>query len=616
MTNKVFITDLVLRDGHQSLIATRMRTEHMLPICAKLDNIGFWSLEAWGGATFDACVRFLKEDPWERLAKLRKALPNTPIQMLLRGQNLLGYRHYADDVVRAFVQKSADNGVDVFRIFDAMNDLRNMQVSIDAVKKSGKMAEGAISYTTSPVHDIPHFVELAKGLANFGCDTIAIKDMAGLLTPSAAFELVTAIRAATGLPVHTHSHATSGLASMTQLKAIEAGSTIIDTCISAFAEGASHPTTESMVAALAGTQYDTGIKLDDLEEIAAYFREIRKIYWQYESKFTGVDPRVLISQVPGGMISNLSNQLKEQGALDRMDEVLAEIPRVREDLGYPPLVTPTSQIVGSQAVINVLTGGRYKTITNEVKLYMQGRYGKAPGKINEAVRDMAISDQEVITCRPADLITDEMDKLRSEIEDVAKSEEDILTYAMFPDLGRTFLQERNAHTLTPETLLPIEAKSAGDCTRFAADEFRVTLHGETYHIRLTGTGHGSQTERPYYVSVDGITEEVFVEALNEVEISANGSSTGKAKSTQKASSTGRPRPTHAGHVTTAMPGNIVDVLVGTGQKVAAGQAVLVIEAMKMENEIQASISGTVINLFVIKGDAVTPDQVLLEIQPE
>jgi pyruvate carboxylase subunit B len=615
MTNKVFITDLVLRDGHQSLIATRMRTEHMLPICAKLDNIGFWSLEAWGGATFDACVRFLKEDPWERLTKLRKALPNTPIQMLLRGQNLLGYRHYADDVVRAFVQKSADNGVDVFRVFDAMNDLRNMRVSIEAVKKSGKMAEGAISYTTSPVHNIPHFVELAKGLADFGCDTIAIKDMAGLLTPSAAFELVTAIRAATGLPVHTHSHATSGLASMTQLKSIEAGATIIDTCISAFAEGASHPTTESMVAALAGTQYDTGIKLDDLEEIAAYFREIRKLYWQFESKFTKVDPRVLISQVPGGMISNLSNQLKDQGALDRMDEVLAEIPRVREDLGYPPLVTPTSQIVGSQAVINVLTGGRYKTITNEVKLYMQGRYGQAPGTINAAVRGMAIADQEVITCRPADLIADEMDKLRAEIEDVAHSEEDTLTYAMFPDLGRTFLQERNANTLTPEALLPIEAKAASDCTRLAADEFRVTLHGETYHIRLTGTGHGSQTDRPYYVSVDGITEEVFVEALNEVEISANGS-TSKAKSTQKASATGRPRPTHAGHVTTAMPGNIVDVLVNTGQKVTAGQAVLVIEAMKMENEIQASISGTVINLFVVKGDAVTPDQVLLEIQPE
>ncbi len=423
---KVFITDLVLRDGHQSLIATRMRTEHMLPICSKLDNIGFWSLEAWGGATFDSCVRFLKEDPWERLAKLRKALPNTPIQMLLRGQNLLGYRHYADDVVRAFVQKSADNGVDVFRIFDAMNDLRNMRVSVEAVKKTGKHAQGAISYTTSPVHDIPHFVELAKGLADLGCDTIAIKDMAGLLTPTITYDLVKAIREATGLPVHCHSHATSGLASMGHLKAVEAGATILDTCISAFSEGASHPTTESIVAALAGTEYDTGINLADLEEIAAYFRQIRKLYWQYESNFTGVDPRVLISQVPGGMISNLSNQLKEQGSLDRMDEVLAEIPRVREDLGFPPLVTPTSQIVGSQAVINVLTGGRYQTITNEVKLYMQGRYGQAPGHINEAVRDLAIGTQEIITCRPADLIPDEMDKLRAEIEDVAKTEEDVL----------------------------------------------------------------------------------------------------------------------------------------------------------------------------------------------
>ncbi|MDR3393155.1 MAG: sodium-extruding oxaloacetate decarboxylase subunit alpha [Sulfuriferula sp.] len=612
----VFITDLVLRDGHQSLIATRMRTEHMLPICAKLDNIGFWSLEAWGGATFDACVRFLKEDPWERLAKLRKALPNTPIQMLLRGQNLLGYRHYADDVVRAFVQKSADNGVDVFRIFDAMNDLRNMRVSIEAVKKAGKHAQGAISYTTSPVHDIPHFVELAKGFADLGCDTIAIKDMAGLLTPTVAYDLVKAIREATGLPVHNHSHATSGLASMVHLKAVEAGATIIDTCISAFSEGASHPTTESIVAALAGTQYDTGIKLADLEEIAEYFREIRKLYWQYESSFTGVDPRVLISQVPGGMISNLSNQLKEQGSLDRMDEVLAEIPRVREDLGYPPLVTPTSQIVGSQAVINVLTGGRYKTITNEVKLYMQGRYGQAPGTINQAVRDLAIGTQEVISCRPADLIPDELDKLRNEIEDIAKTEEDVLTYAMFPDLGRTFLQERNAGKLTPEVLLPIEAKNTNSSTRFAADEFRITLHGETYHIRLTGTGHGSQTERPYYVSVDGVTEEVFVEALNEIEVSADGSSTGKAKSTSKVSTSGRPRPSHAGHVTTAMPGNIVDVLVVTGQKVNAGDPVLVIEAMKMENEIQASISGTIINLFVVKGDAVTPDQALLEIQPE
>jgi pyruvate carboxylase subunit B len=615
---KVFITDLVLRDGHQSLIATRMRTEHMLPICAKLDNIGFWSLEAWGGATFDACVRFLKEDPWERLSQLRKALPNTPIQMLLRGQNLLGYRHYADDVVRAFVTKSANNGVDIFRIFDAMNDLRNMRVSIESVKQAGKHAQGAISYTTSPVHDVPHFVEMARGLADMGCDSIAIKDMAGLLTPSVAFELVTAIRAATGLPVHNHSHATSGLASMVHLKAIEAGASIIDTCISPFSEGASHPTTESMVAALAGTPYDTGIKLADLEEIAAYFREIRKLYWQFESDFTGVDPRVLISQVPGGMISNLSNQLKDQGSLDRMDEVLAEIPRVRADLGFPPLVTPTSQIVGSQAVLNVLTGERYKTISNEVKLYMQGRYGKSPAPVNAEIRALAIGDQTVITCRPADLIADEMDKLRSEIEGIAQSEEDILTYAMFPELGRTFLQERNAHTLTPEVLLPISAKEANtQSSRYAANEFRVTLHGETYHIHLTGTGHGSQTERPYYVSVDGVAEEVFVEALNEVEISGSGNNHGNApRSTQKPAAGSRPRPTHPGHVTTAMPGTIVDVLIKTGQKVKAGDPVLVIEAMKMENEIQASISGVIINLFVTKGDVVTPDQALLEIQPE
>ncbi len=613
----VFITDLVLRDGHQSLIATRLRTEHMLPICPKLDNIGFWSLEAWGGATFDACVRFLKEDPWERLTSLRKALPNTPIQMLLRGQNLLGYRHYADDVVRDFVWKAANNGVDIFRVFDAMNDIRNMRVSIETIKKTGKHAQGAISYTTSPVHDIPHFVRLAEQLANLGCDSIAIKDMAGLLTPNIAFELTTALRAATNLPIHNHSHATSGLASMNHLKAIEAGATIIDTCNSAFSEGASHPTTESLVAALAGTPYDTGIKLDSLEEIAAYFREVRKLYWQFESSFTGVDPRVLTSQVPGGMISNLSNQLKEQGSLDRMDEVLAEIPRVRADLGFPPLVTPTSQIVGSQAVLNVLTGERYKTISNEVKHYLQGKYGQTPGAVNEAIRHMAIGDQKAITCRPADLIPDELDKLRSEIEGIAKSEEDILTYAMFPDLGRTFLQERNAGTLSPEVLLPASAKDTGNQQqRVAANEFRVTLHGETYHIKLTGTGRATQqNECPYYVSVDGVSEEVFVETLNEVTIATE---TGNHATTRHSAKPAdkRPRPSHSGHVTTAMPGSIVDVLVVTGQKVKAGDPVLIIEAMKMENEIQAPISGTVINLFISKGDMVTPDQALLEIQPE
>jgi pyruvate carboxylase subunit B len=613
---KVHITDLVLRDGHQSLIATRMRTEDMLPICGKLDSVGFWSLEAWGGATFDACVRFLKEDPWERLRKLRKALPNTRIQMLLRGQNLLGYRHYSDDVVRAFIQKSADNGVDVFRIFDAMNDLRNMQVSIDAVKKAGRHAEGAICYTTSPVHDIPHFVKLAKGFAERGCDTIAIKDMAGLLTPHSAYELVRAIIEATGLPVHTHSHSTSGLSHMTHLKAVEAGASIIDTCIGAFAEGASHPTTQSIVAALQGTDYDTGLSLPLLEEISAYFREVRRKYWQFESEFTGVDTRVLINQVPGGMISNLANQLKEQNALDKMDAVLDEIPRVREDLGYPPLVTPTSQIVGTQAVLNVLTGARYKSITQEVKLYLQGRYGAAPGKVNEEVRKLAIGNLDVMSCRPADLIPPELDKLRNEADSLAKSDEDVLTYAMFPDLGRTFLQERAAGSLKPEPLLPVEAKNGAGAARFAANEFNITLHGETYHIKLSASGRPSETQRPFFVTVDGVSEEVLVEALNEVEI-AGGSASTAVKATKKSGAPGqKPHPAHKGHVTAAMPGTIVDVLVKAGQKVNAGDPVLVIEAMKMENEVQAPVSGTISGIFTAKGEAVTPDMALIEIQPE
>lgn len=615
---QVHVTDLVLRDGHQSLIATRMRTEDMLPICGKLDSVGFWSLEAWGGATFDACVRFLREDPWERLRKLRQALPNTRIQMLLRGQNLLGYRNYPDDVVRAFVRKCADNGVDVFRVFDAMNDLRNLRVSIEAVKAAGKHAEGAISYTVSPVHDIPHFVELARGMAEMGCDTIAIKDMAALLTPYTAYELVRAIREATDLPVHTHSHATSGLAAMTHLKAVEAGASIIDTCIGAFAEGASHPTTQSLVAALAGTEYDTGLSLPLLEEISAYFKDVRKKYWQFESEFTGTDTRSLVNQVPGGMISNLANQLKEQGALDRMDAVLDEIPRVREDLGYPPLVTPTSQIVGTQAALNVLTGARYKSVTNEVKLYLQGRYGAAPGHVNEEVRKRAIGDLEVTACRPADLLADELDKLRGEIEGLARSDEDVLTYAMFPELAKTWLQERAADSLKPEPLLPKGAGAQEAAPRYAADEFRITLHGETYHIKLTGSGRSDASQRPYFVSVDGVTEEVLIEPLNEVAVSGEtgGGPRKDGKPAAPATVGQKPRVSHPGHVTAAMPGTIVDVLVSVGQAVRAGDGVLVIEAMKMENEVQAPIAGVVISVFAQKGDAVTPDMALVEIQPE
>jgi pyruvate carboxylase subunit B len=612
---KTLISELVLRDGPQSIIATRMRTEDMLPICSKLDSIGFWSLEAWGGATFDSCVRFLKEDPWERLRILRKALPNSRIQMLLRGQNLLGYRHYSDDVVRAFVTKSANNGIDVFRIFDAMNDMRNLRVSVEAVKKAGKHAEGCISYTTSPVHDIAQFVLLASELEALGCDTICIKDMAGLLTPYTAFELVKALREAVAIPIHMHCHATSGLSGMTFLKAVEAGATMLDTCNSSFGEGASHSSTESIVAALKGTPYDTGLDLAAMQEITAYFTEVRKKYWQFESAFTGVDTRVLVNHVPGGMISNLSNQLKELDALNRMDEVLDEIPRVREDMGFPPLVTPTSQIVGTQAVLNVLTGARYKSVTNEVKNYLLGQYGKAPGIINSNFKKQVVGDAEVMTCRPADALQDEMNRLKLDSETFAKSEEDVLTYAMFPDLGKTFLQERNANTLKPEQLLPKETAAAAS-ERYAPNEFKVTLHGETFHIKLTGSGHQGETQRPYYVSVDGISEEVIVETLNEIEVSGS-KSHGKKKSAAAAvaNSSSRPRPHHQGCVTTAMPGTIVEVKAKIGEKVEAGDGVLVIEAMKMENEIQAPQSGVVISIHVKKGDSVAPDETLVEIQP-
>jgi pyruvate carboxylase subunit B len=451
-----------------------------------------------------------------------------------------------------------------------------------------------------------------------GCDTIAIKDMAGLLTPYVTFELVKSIRETTGLPVHTHSHATAGLAAMVHLKAVEAGAAIVDTCIGAFAEGASHTTTQSFVAALQGTEFDTGLSLPVLEEISAYFKDVRKKYWQFESAFTEVDTRVLINQVPGGMISNLANQLKEQGALEKMDGVLEEIPLVRRDLGYPPLVTPTSQIVGTQAVLNVLTGSRYKSITNEVKLYLQGRYGAPPGPVNDEVRQLAIGNLEIITARPADLISDELEKMRGESDGLTKSDEDVLTYAMFPELARIFLQERAAGALKPEQLLPHESKDQGSTAVFAPDEFRMTLHGETYHIKLTGSGKASDRPRPFFVTVDGVSEEVLLEALNEVEVTP-GSATAppKSDSGRRATSAGqKPKATHKGHVTAAMPGTIVNVQVTPGQRVQAGDPVLVVEAMKMENEVQASITGTVINIFATKGEAVTPDMALVEIQPE
>jgi len=610
-SNRVYINELILRDAHQSLLATRMRTDDMLPICSKLDKVGYWSLETWGGATFDACVRFLKEDPWERLRKLKTALPNTPMMMLLRGQNLLGYRHYSDDVVRAFVAKSAANGVDIFRVFDAMNDLRNVKVSIEAVLAAGKHAQGAICYTVSPVHTIEHFVEQGVALEKMGCQSLTMKDMAGLLTPARSAKLFAALSKAVKIPLHFHSHTTVGVANISMYKAVENGCRHVDTAISALSWGTSHSPTESMVAAFHETPYDTGLDLPLLQEIGMYFYEVRKKYHQYESEFNGIDTRVQINQVPGGMMSNLSNQLKQQGALNRMNEVLAEIPRVREDLGFPPLVTPTSQMVGTQAVLNVLTGSRYKSITNEVKMYLQGRYGQAPGRVNETMRKLAIGDDEVITCRPADRLKPEMERLREEIGALAKSEEDVLTYAMFPDIARKFLEERAAGTLRSEELLP---KPGGQPSLapspLAPTEFNVTVHGETYHLQITGAGHRNAERRPFYVSVDGIPEEILVETLQEVV-----PTTGGMVDTEHASKTSRrPKASREGHVTTAMPGTVVDILVKVGDSLKAGDAVLVIEAMKMENEVPAPIAGKVKAVHVTKGDSVNPDEALVEIE--
>ena len=593
---KIEVTELILRDAHQSLIATRMRTEDMLPICDKLNAAGFWSLEVWGGATFDACIRFLKEDPWERLQKLRKALPDTRLQMLLRGQNLLGYRHYADDVVEAFVSKSAENGIDVFRVFDALNDLRNIETAMQAVKKAGKHAQGTICYTTSPVHTHALFVQQANELRDMGADSIAIKDMAGLLTPFATYSLVKAIKSEVDLPLAIHSHSTSGLAPLCQLKAIEAGADRIDTATGSWSGGTSHPATETQVAALKNSEYDTGLDLEILTEISDYFREVRKKYQQYESEFTREDISVQINQVPGGMMSNLANQLKEQNALDRIREVFAEIPRVREDLGFPPLVTPTSQIVGTQAVYNVLANERYKTITNEVKRYLQGGYGKPPAPVSEELRKKAIGNEEYSDERPADSLKPELGKLRADIAELAKCDEDVLTFAMFPDLGREFLQQRLDGTLKPEQLLPPETsqRTIGK----VATEFKLDVHGETYDVAITGVGSTGGGRRKLYISIDGMPEEVVFEPLNEYISKKSGE---------------RKQASEPGHVTAAMPGNVVEVLVKKGDKVSAGQAVLVTEAMKMETEVHANIEGKVLVINVSKGDRITPGEILIEI---
>ena len=446
MANKLYITDTILRDAHQSQAATRMKIDDMLPACEVLDTIGYWSLECWGGATFDSCMRFLNEDPWERLRKLRSAMPNTKLQMLLRGQNLLGYKHYADDVVDEFIEKSIKNGIDVVRVFDALNDVRNIEQAMKSVKKHGGICEAALSYTTSPVHNEEYFVELAKKLEKMGADTICIKDMANLLLPYDAYSLVSKLKAEVKVPIHLHTHNTTGTGDMTNLMAAQAGVDIVDCALSPLANGTSQPATEAMVATLQGTDRDTGLDLNKLSEAAAHFRKVAdslKSAGILDPKVLNVDTKTLVYQVPGGMLSNLLSQLKQANAEDKFYEVLAEIPNVRKDFGYPPLVTPTSQIVGTQAVMNVLSGERYKMVPKESKGLLRGEYGALPAEVNEEVRKKAIGDDEVITCRPADLLEPELEKYREETKDIAKCEEDVLSYALLPQVASKFLSERN-----------------------------------------------------------------------------------------------------------------------------------------------------------------------------
>jgi oxaloacetate decarboxylase alpha subunit len=583
-TNPLGITDVVLRDAHQSLLATRMRIDDMLPIADKLDQVGFWSLESWGGATFDACIRYLGEDPWERLRRLKAAMPKTPQQMLLRGQNLLGYRHYADDVVDKFVERAAANGIGVFRIFDAMNDLRNLEQAVRATLATDAHAQGTMSYTVSPVHDLDYWVDLGRRLEDLGCHSICIKDMAGLLRPYVAEELVTRLKETCAIPIAMQCHATTGMSTAAIVKAAEAGIDMVDTAISSMSMTYGHSPTESVVAIMQGTPRDTGLDLDLLEEIAAYFRDVRKKYARFEGSLKGVDSRILVAQVPGGMLTNMENQLREQGAADRLDEVLEEIPKVREDLGYIPLVTPTSQIVGSQAVLNVLLGERYKSITNETAGVLKGTYGATPAPVNRSLQAQVLADgEEPITCRPADNLSPELERLTEELQGIvtekrlelaADEVDDVLIYAMFPQVGLKFLENRaNPSAFEPPPWeLDAREKAAAAPAAARADgpeSYRVEVNGKSYDVR---------------VSPGGQLESV-------------------APAAAPAPAAPAPR-AEVRMVESPLAGNIVKINVAVGQQVAAGDVVVVLEAMKMETEVRAPVAGSVTEIRAKQGEAV------------
>ena len=581
------ITDVILRDAHQSLLATRMRIEDMLPIAEKLDQVGFWSLESWGGATFDACIRYLGEDPWERLRTLKAAMPNTPQQMLLRGQNLLGYRHYADDVVDRFVERAALNGVDVFRIFDAMNDMRNLQTAISAAKRVDKHAQGTISYTVSPVHNLQLWLDLARQIEDQGADSLCIKDMAGLLKPYVAFELVSELKAALSIPIHMQCHATTGMSTATYVKSIEAGIDNVDTSISSMSMTYGHSATESLVAILQDQPRDTGLDLDLLEEISGYFREVRKKYAAFEGSLRGVDSRILVAQVPGGMLTNLGSQLREQNAQDRLDDVLAEIPKVREELGFIPLVTPTSQIVGTQAVINVLTGERYKSVTKETAGVLAGEYGATPAPLDAELQQRVLDGAEPITCRPADLLAAEMESLTVELAALAAEQkfalandavDDVLTYALFPQVGLKFLQNRgdaSAFEPVPSADTPVTGQQQPAPEGAAVANYSVAVDGKVYQVQVAaGETHIQPVQAPAVAPA------------------------------QRSSVT----PLQAG-----LAGTVNKVLVAPGEQVVAGQTVMILEAMKMETEVSSEAAGTVAEVLVRQGDAVVVGQNLLTI---
>lgn len=586
------ITEVVLRDAHQSILATRLRIEDMLPICQQLDEIGYWSIESWGGATFDACIRYLGEDPWERLRLLKKAMPNTPQQMLFRGQNILGYRHYADDVVDKFVERCAVNGIDVFRIFDAMNDMRNIERAVKAVLNTDAHAQGTISYTTSPVHTIAKWVEQGKKIEDLGAHSICIKDMAGLLTPYDAYELVSKLKKAVSIPIHMQCHATTGLSVGTYIKAVEAGLDNADTAISSLSMTYGHSPTETIVASFQGQPYDTGLDLVKLEKIAAYFRDVRKKYAQFEGSLKGVDGRILVSQVPGGMLTNMESQLKEQGAADKFDEVLLEIPRVRSDLGFIPLVTPTSQIVGTQAVLNVMQGERYKTISKETAGVLKGEYGATPAPVNKELQARVLDGAEAITCRPADLLAPEMDKIVEEVKRKAEAEgvklsenieEDALIDGMFAQIGWKFLQNRgNPAAFEPvpnaESAVPAPVAPASSATG-PTETYTVNVDGKSFNVAVGPAGADITVKAAAPVGPDLVITPPIV--------------------------------TGSGFVVSPLAGVILKVMVNVGSHIAEGDVVIVMEAMKMETEIRAKVAGIVTEVNVRQGDSVAVGDVLV-----